>query len=645
MSQHTHITLEGVLQAVLDRFMPNNPLAPSNEFIFGFVTPDEPPLALAFSMHGARLETHVKNAEYVLYAPLDVLADLLNTDIENRVALVAQLDMRPPYPFNNYLLSILLNTFDLAIADLDYSPRRFDGPFPFPPRYPVAQNSFRQRTYTRRDLPHYEREKLPALIADQHPTWVAMYDKAWQVAFKNLRQPESQSGFVANFIDPAFNANTFLWDTCFMTMFLSYTRQFVGIDSLNNFYAKQHDDGFICREINTYSGKDLFQSQDPRSTGPNILAWTEWQSYSKSGDNARLHAVFPALVGYHRWWKTWRTHPDGGYWTSGWGSGMDNQTRIPQSEYHHRHYTWVDATLQQLHSYQILLMIGKTIGRDEFNAELQAEADFLQAYVDKHLWDEAKGFYFDRAPDGTRSTTKSIGAFWALLCQGIPQTTIQSLVQHLQDPASFYRPHPVPTQAYDSADYNPYGGYWLGGVWSPTNYMVLRGLTHQNQHDLAHDIALKHVQQVAQVFHETATLWENYAPEHPQHGIPAQGEFVGWTGLSAISIPIEYLLGIRTQVIDGANSLIWDIRLRERHGVLRYPYGQANMLDLICEARAHANDAPTLHITTAQTLTLTVCYAHTRQTLTLGVGQHTLTLMPNATLGKNNHDNRNSRFI
>ena len=452
-----------------------------------------------------------------------------------------------------------------------------------------------------------------------------MYDKAWKLAFKNLRQPEPGSGFIANFIDPAFNANTFMWDSCFMTMFGHYARQvFNFIGTLDNLYAKQHDDGFICREINTYSGTDLFQSLDPRSTGPNILAWTEWLNYHHSRDRNRLRDIFPGLVAYHRWWKDWRTHPNGSYWASGWGSGMDNQTRIPHSEYHHRHFSWIDANLQQALNCRALLDMASEIGRDEFNDELTAEADFLKIYINREMWDEITGFYFDFAPDGTLSNTKSIGAYWGLLSDVVPADRMARVVAHLQDPNSFNRPHRVPTQAYTSPVYNPYGGYWLGGVWSPTNYMVLLGLTRRGYHDLAFEIARNHVENVAAVFEKTGTLWENYAPEYNQPGKPAGKDFVGWTGISAINVPIEYLIGLRPT--DGEADLSWDIRLTERHGVLRYPLSASTSVDLICEQRIHPDEPPVLTIRTDNPITLQIGWGTHVQQLVLDAGEHKLHL-------------------
>ena len=77
---------------------------------------------------------------------------------------------------------------------------------------------------------------------------MTMYWKAWEIGFGNFHEPHPGSGYVSQFIDAAFNQNIFLWDTCFMTMFCNVAHPLVpGIGSLDNFYAKQYEDGEICR--------------------------------------------------------------------------------------------------------------------------------------------------------------------------------------------------------------------------------------------------------------------------------------------------------------------------------------------------------------------------------------------------------------
>lgn len=510
----------------------------------------------------------------------------------------------------------------VTIDDATFDAR---GVIELPLRYPSGENVFRARQYAAAPLPDYAPDALPALVADEHPQWIALYRQAWTIAFRNLRQPEPESGLVANFIDTAFNDNTFMWDSCFMTLFGSYgQRVFPFIQTLDNFYAKQHADGYICREINTYDGRDIFRPHNPSSTGPNILAWTEWLHFEQHRDHARLQAIFPVLVAYHRWWRDWRTWPDGSYFTTGWGSGMDNQTRVPDSMFHHRHYAWVDASLQQALSCQMLQRIGTTIGREDFNAELQAEFDHLQRIINRRLWSDADAFYLDRAPDGSFSPVKSIGAYWGLLSDAVPPDRAAQLIAHLDDPALFNRPHRVPTQAADSPGYQPDGAYWRGGVWAPTNYMLLRGLSRHGQHDLAYAIARNHLDNVTQVFEETGTVWENYAPEYAGHGRPAKPDFVGWTGLSAITIPIEYVIGLQPDV--AANTLTWHIRLTGRHGVQRYPFGAEGTLDLISEPRRHENAPPVLTVRTNVDVTLAVEWPSGEAVRVLEPGTHRLQL-------------------
>ena len=117
---------------------------------------------------------------------------------------------------------------------------------------------FAHNTYVPKPLPKFSetRSKLPSPIFDEDPACVELYWRAWELAFRNFHEPATNSGFVSQFIDAAFNQNIFLWDTCFMTMFCNYGHPYVpGICSLDNFYCRQFEDGEICREIDRASGR------------------------------------------------------------------------------------------------------------------------------------------------------------------------------------------------------------------------------------------------------------------------------------------------------------------------------------------------------------------------------------------------------
>ena len=87
-----------------------------------------------------------------------------------------------------------------------------------------------------------------------------------------------------------------MWDSSFILMFARYGARFFPFqNTLDNFYAKQHPDGFICREIKA-DGADCFERYDPVSTGPNLIPWCEMVYYHQFGDVERLHKIFPVLV-------------------------------------------------------------------------------------------------------------------------------------------------------------------------------------------------------------------------------------------------------------------------------------------------------------------------------------------------------------
>ena len=166
------------------------------------------------------------------------------------------------------------------------------------------------------ELPEYEKIKhlLPKPIWDGHETELECYDFAWKTAFKNIKNPSKESGFVSPFIDTAFNGDLFMWDSSFILMFCKYASHIFNFQqTLDNFYAKQHRDGYICRQLNEKNGGDAFSRFDPTSTGPNIMPWCEWEFFRQSGDKERLQKVFPCLLAYHEWLKENHTWRDGSY--------------------------------------------------------------------------------------------------------------------------------------------------------------------------------------------------------------------------------------------------------------------------------------------------------------------------------------------
>jgi hypothetical protein len=360
-------------------------------------------------------------------------------------------------------------------------------------------------------------------------------------------------------------------------------RAFPFINMLDNFYARQHDDGFICRSFDTLSGSDCYYPFDPNGDGPNILAWAEWRYFRVTGDDGRLPHIFPTLLAYHRWRRAHRTWPGGMYWTTGAASAMDNQPRVPDSRAYHRHWTWLDANLQAILNCRVLEQIGILLEEKEACQELADERARLTRQVNERMWQEETSFYHDVDPNGRFSPVKSIAAYWALLDkEAVSEDRLGPFVQQLRESWAFNISHRVPSLSADSEAYNPgTGNGWRGGVWPAANYMVLRGLRLIGQDSLAHAISVNHLQNVWETYQHSDTFWENYAPEQPIPGEAARPDFVGCAGLSPIAMLFEDVIGL--SVDWPLRRVVWDRRLDSdaAYGVQNYPLGQDGLLTLL----------------------------------------------------------------
>ena len=149
----------------------------------------------------------------------------------------------------------------------------------------AQENRFLSRRRNRRYPTYLRRGRPTGAILGGPPRAYDCYWRAWELAFGNLKHPTAENDFVSNYCDTAFNGNLFMWDSSFVTCFGGYGRRAFDFQkTLDNFYRKQHPDGFICREISETDGQDTFHRFDPSSTGPNVLAWAEWNDYLKTGD-------------------------------------------------------------------------------------------------------------------------------------------------------------------------------------------------------------------------------------------------------------------------------------------------------------------------------------------------------------------------
>ena len=409
-----------------------------------------------------------------------------------------------------------------------------------------------------------------------------MYEKALEITRSKVRGGDDEAFFKKPFIDAAFNDNIFLWDSCFMACFCKYHMDELPVyQALDNFYDRMEDDGFICREYRS-NGEPLWGKDHPVSINPPVLAFAELEIFAVQKDIDRLKKVYPTLKKNFEFHVDRYMMEDNLFYGDTMGLGMDNIPRSPRDWEptegngwtHHelgaelakmnvsdeeklnffvKEYVntktgvwtkqgrYVDFTSQMAMFALQLKDIAERIGKEEDIPAYEAFHARVKTALNKHCWSEEDGFYYDLG-FGKQIARRHIGMYWALLGGLVPEERMKPFVAHLTDPNEFYRKTPLPALSAADPDYVGWGDYWLGGVWAPTVYMVLKGLTAVGEDALARDLAAKVYENVAIVFEATDTFWENYAPDLISYGMPAKRDFCGWTALIPIAVYKEYIL-------------------------------------------------------------------------------------------------------
>lgn len=468
---------------------------------------------------------------------------------------------------------------------------------------------------------------VPEPIIPNRKDLKEMYDRCWVLGLESSELAIPGSGFVDWYIDAAFDNRIFQWDTCFSLAWAKYSQgSLPNMQSLDNFYRKQHDDGAISGVIRKETGEDDQPKDSPWFTRNNLFSWIEYEYYLTTGDASRFERVVPILADYARWVKRNRRHENGHLYWSGWSSGMDNSPRSRADEFYPP-YSWVDYDANEALAAWNLAKMAEVIGDQETAAEFRQWHAELTQLVNEDMWSEKDRFYWDLDKDDSFMKVKTIASFWPMWGRITDEQHVDGLVHHLNDNQSFDRPHRVPTTAADEQAYAPSGRYWRGSIWAPTNHMVVKGLMEQGRVKLARDIVLNHLNNLSAVFSSTNTVWENYAPEFSKPGQPAKSDFVGWSAVGPIAQLIENYIGITPNV--PANEVEWNLLTTENVGVRNLEFGKNNTLVLEAKERDHLDDPVALKIHAEKSFTLTLYDGQSTYERDIPAGAHEFTLGEN----------------
>ncbi len=405
----------------------------------------------------------------------------------------------------------------------------------------------------------YQKEHLPRPVLETHPEWLALYDRAWELAFQNVEYIEKPGWKPQMTCMPGVNT-IWQWDSCLMTFITNYANDTItALTNLDNLYRlRRESDGYMSMAYRINTELPAFGER----INPPLMAWAEWESYQITGDQERLKRVLPALEGNYQFLENNRRRVSGLYWFEDTGStGMDNSPRgsFEYSPLDGSGICHVDLACQQSLSAKYLARITASLGQKDKAEFYRLENIRINELINRFHWSEKAGFYFDffgRSEAGAKVkfiNSKTAAAFWAILCGAAQAERLERLLGHMFDPQEFYTTVPFATLSADDPNYDPTGGYWLGGVWAPTNFAAIRGLAESGREGLAREAAIRYLNAICEVNRDPGygnTIWECYSPTEyrpatAESGELVRGDFVGWSALAPVTMLIENIIGLR----------------------------------------------------------------------------------------------------
>ncbi len=434
------------------------------------------------------------------------------------------------------------------------------------------------------------------VLPPENEKLIELYYDAWRLAKEHVRH---DARFPAPyFMDEGFCPEySWVWDTCFMSMFCRYAADlFPGIESLDNFYAIQKEDGYITMTVQVDTGDDAYPLPHGRINPP-LFAWVEWDNYKITGDSSRFERVLPHLLKLDEWIEKNRRREDGSYWFADCGSsGMDNSPRTCRVDNFGNNTNFIDLASQQAFAANCIAKIANVTGNRETAAKYLALFKKRSDFINEKLWASRDHFYYDAYLDGHFTGCKTVASFWPMQAEVAAPVQAAKLVEHLENPSEFNRPHSIPTLSYDNPNFKDDGGYWLGAVWAPTNYMVVKGLEKYGFNKQAKEIAIRHLSHMKTVYDECTphTIWECYSsefsrPAEREEGGRVRPDFVGWSGLGPISMLIENIIGLRIDY--PAGKITWFSNEIGEHGVENLRFGP-HRISVVAKARKSTTEIP-----------------------------------------------------
>ncbi|MFZ0391650.1 MAG: trehalase family glycosidase [Calditrichia bacterium] len=312
------------------------------------------------------------------------------------------------------------------------------------------------------------------------------------------------------------------------------------MNSQRVYMERQWSDGYINYRTGPYLNETIPYNNQLTSSAP-WFSWENWELYQIARDTLFLNEAYLSGKKFYHYWLNNRDADNDGL--SEWGahavleSVRDGQVAVWDQVGWPSNFECLDLNAMLVNEARSLARMAGELGLFTEQLYWNQEAENRSQLINQYMWDEQSGFYYhvDRndhdfsfsSPDDLKRR-ELIGflPLWAGIAT--PQQAAQ-LLQHLSDPAQFWRDYGIPSLAADDGYYNPMG-YWNGPVWVEWQYLIFRGLLRYGFVNEAQQLMEKVLSNVIYQLKTNHNFWELYSPDALQAG---HHKTYIWSGLAA----------------------------------------------------------------------------------------------------------------
>lgn len=335
-----------------------------------------------------------------------------------------------------------------------------------------------------------------------------------------------------------------LFQSCLSTFFLVYSSSGTAASLLDQFYAKQEDNGAIRERYSFEDGKFRpSSSKNPQGCSPPLLSWVELNLFHRGGQKKRIDDVFKKLEKYYLWLEK-NFRDDSGLYTV-----PLTATSLPSSARAKAFYP-VDFNLQQCLNARCMAQMAESLNDKTLNFKYNKRYFILKNLILSSMYNKEDGFFYDLDKNKKQLPLKSLAAYWALLANILTEEQAQKLISYLHLPQFFGSENPFPSLALNEKSFTETKQAYSGAVYPHLAFMVIKGLECYDLYAMAREFSLRHLYNMIDSFYpddkKPGSLWEAYkSAESGKAEIKGNRElFLSYAALPAVTLMIENIIGI-----------------------------------------------------------------------------------------------------